>query len=207
MNYKKYFSILAIACFNLFMCDNLLAQNSPLEQTLSIRQQHIVTIASYTGRGDLLHLKIALGEGLDAGLTVNEIKEILVHSYAYCGFPRSLRGLQTFIAVLDERKAKGINDKIGREASPITDQRSKYERGRDILAEISGVPANAPKAGYAEFAPIIEQFLKEHHVVLKACVLCELKMVDKILIYPDHLEVVKKQGKCIIAAETLDMLF
>lgn len=162
MNYKKYFSILAIACFNLFMCDNLLAQTSPLEQTLSIRQQHIVTIASYTGRGDLVHLKTALGEGLGAGLTVNEIKEILVHSYAYCGFPRSLRGLQTFIAVLDERKAKGINDEIGREASPITDQRSKYERGRDILAEISGVPADAPKAGYAEFAPIIEQFLKEH---------------------------------------------
>lgn len=162
MNYKKYFSILAMACFNLFMCDNLLAQTSPLEQTLSIRQQHIVTIASYTGRGDLVHLKTALGEGLGAGLTVNEIKEILVHSYAYCGFPRSLRGLQTFIAVLDERKAKGINDEIGREASPITDQRSKYERGRDILAEISGVPADAPKAGYAEFAPIIEQFLKEH---------------------------------------------
>ena len=52
-----------------------------------------------------------------------------------------------------------------------------------------------------------EQFLKEHHVVLKAHVLCELKMVEKILIYPDHLEVVKKQGKCIIAAETLDMLY
>lgn len=162
MNYKKYFSILAMACFSLFMCDNLLAQTSPLEQTLSIRQQHIVTIASYTGRGDLVHLKTALGEGLDAGLTVNEIKEILVHSYAYCGFPRSLRGLQAFIVVLDERKATGINDEIGREASPITDQRSKYERGRDILAEISGVPSDAPKAGYAEFAPIIEQFLKEH---------------------------------------------
>lgn len=162
MNYKKYFSILAMACFSLFMCDNLLAQTSPLEQTLSIRQQHIVTIASYTGRGDLVHLKTALGEGLDAGLTVNEIKEILVHSYAYCGFPRSLRGLQAFIAVLDERKATGINDEIGREASPITDQRSKHERGRDILAEISGVPADAPKAGYADFAPIIEQFLKEH---------------------------------------------
>lgn len=162
MNYKKYFSILAMACFSLFMCDNLLAQTSPLEQTLSIRQQHIVTIVSYTGRGDLVHLKTALGEGLDAGLTVNEIKEILVHSYAYCGFPRSLRGLQAFIAVLDERKATGINDEIGREASPITDQRSKYERGRDILAEISGVPSDAPKAGYAEFAPIIEQFLKEH---------------------------------------------
>ena len=32
-------------------------------------------------------------------------------------------------------------------------------------------------------------------------------MVEKILIYPDHLKVVKKQGKCIIAAETFDMLY
>ena len=51
----------------------------------------------------------------------------------------------------------------GREASPITDTRSsKYERGRDILAEISGVPADAPKANYAVLAPEIEVFLKEH---------------------------------------------
>lgn len=50
----------------------------------------------------------------------------------------------------------------GREASPITDTRSKYERGRDILAEISGTPADAPKANYAVLAPEIEVFLKEH---------------------------------------------
>ena len=164
MNHKKSFSILAITCFFLFVCNSLLAQTPYLGQALSARQQHIVAIASYTGKGDLVHLKTALGEGLDAGLTINEMKEILVHAYAYCGFPRSLRGLQTFITVLDERKAKGINDKIGRNASPVTDQRSKYERGRDILSEISGVVVtpNAPKAGYAEFAPVIEQFLKEH---------------------------------------------
>lgn len=40
--------------------------------------------------------------------------------------------------------------------------RSKYERGRDMLAEISGVPADAPKADYAVLAPEIEVFLKEH---------------------------------------------
>lgn len=34
--------------------------------------------------------------------------------------------------------------------------------GRDILAEISGVPADAPKADYAVLAPEIEVFLKEH---------------------------------------------
>lgn len=71
-------------------------------------------------------------------------------------------GLQTLIAVLDERKAKGIEDDWGRKASPITDTRSKYERGRDILVEISGIPADAPKADYAILAPEIEVFLKEH---------------------------------------------
>lgn len=72
-----------------------------------------------------------------------------------------LRGLQTLIGVLDERKAGGIEDKRGCEASPVADTRSIYERGRDILAEISGVPADAPKAGYAVLAPEIEVFLKE----------------------------------------------
>ena len=129
---------------------------------LTLRQQSIVGIASCTGRGDLENLKPALAAGLDDGLTVNEIREVLVHAYAYCGFPRSLRALQTFISVLDERKAQGIEDTVGRDASPVEDNRSRYERGRDILAEISGVPADAPKAEYAEFAPVIERFLKEH---------------------------------------------
>ena len=64
--------------------------------------------------------------------------------------------------VVDERKANGINDIAGREVSEINDNRNRYERGRDILAEISGTSANAPKAGYAIFTPAIERFLKEH---------------------------------------------
>jgi alkylhydroperoxidase/carboxymuconolactone decarboxylase family protein YurZ len=110
-------------------------------QYMNMQQQKIVTIAANTAAGKLDALKTELNAGLDAGLTVNEIKETLVHLYAYCGFPRSLRGLQTFMAVLDERKAAGINDNRGREASPITDTRSKYERGKDILAKLSGVKA------------------------------------------------------------------
>ena len=138
------------------------AQSVTPDSGLTSRQQSIVKIASCTGRGDLENLKPALAAGLDNGLTVNEIREVLIHAYAYCGFPRSLRALQTFIAVLDERKTQGIKDTVGRDTSPVEDNRTRYERGRDILAEISGVPADAPKAGYAEFAPIIERFLKEH---------------------------------------------
>lgn len=65
--------------------------------TLNTRQQNIVAIAACTSKGDLANLKSALARGLDDGMTVNEIKEVLVHAYAYCGFPRSLRALQTFI--------------------------------------------------------------------------------------------------------------
>ena len=131
-------------------------------KVLTLREQAIVAVASYTGKGDLEHLKAAFVRALEAGMTINEVNEVLIHAYAYCGFPRSLRAIQTFMRVVDERKANGINDKVGREASVITDSGNRYELGRDVLAEISGVPADAPKAGYALFAPVIERFLKEH---------------------------------------------
>lgn len=131
-------------------------------KVLTSREQAIVAVASYTGKGDLEHLKSAFMQALEAGMTINEINEVLIHAYAYCGFPRSLCAIQTFMQVIDERKAKDINDTVGREASTITNSRSRYERGHDVLAEISGVPADAPQAGYAVFAPTIERFLKEH---------------------------------------------
>lgn len=131
-------------------------------KVLTSREQAIVAVASYTGKGDLEHLKAAFVRALEAGMTINEVNEVLIHAYAYCGFPRSLRAIQNFMRLVDERKANGIKDKVGREASVITDSGNRYERGRDVLAEISGVPADAPKAGYALFAPVIERFLKEH---------------------------------------------
>ena len=145
-----------------FGCGIVTSQTPKAEQAMDSKRQHITEVAALTGKGDLDKLKIVLIDGLNDGMAVSEIKEVMVHAYAYCGFPRALRGLQTLVAVLDERKAKGIEDDWGRKASPITDTRSKYERGRDILVEISGIPADAPKADYAILAPEIEVFLKEH---------------------------------------------
>lgn len=146
-----------------FGCGIVTSQTPKAEQAMDSKRQHITEVAALTGKGDLDKLKIVLIDGLNDGMAVSELKEVMVHAYAYCGFPRALRGLQTLVAVLDERKAKGIEDDWGRKASPITDTRSKYERGRDILVEISGIPADAPKADYAILAPEIEVFLKEHH--------------------------------------------
>lgn len=137
-------------------------QKNDMEKPLSSQQQNLISIAAQTAKGDLSQLKTNLNAGLDAGLRVNEIKEAIVHLYAYCGFPRSIRGLQTFMTVIDERKAKGIQDEWGSEASPIKNERSKYERGKDILGQLTGTPQDGPKTGYAAFAPEIEIFLKEH---------------------------------------------
>jgi alkylhydroperoxidase/carboxymuconolactone decarboxylase family protein YurZ len=50
-------------------------------------KKKLVAIAALTTKGDKLHLKEAFSAGRDAGLTTNEIKEILVQVYAYCRFP------------------------------------------------------------------------------------------------------------------------
>jgi len=113
---KWLITILVISCLPFLASAQ--KEMSPNQQ-LSAKQQSIIQIAALAAKGDLQLLKPALNKGLDAGLTINEIKEVQVHLYAYCGFPRSIRGLQTFMEVLDERKAKGIQDVLGAEASPI----------------------------------------------------------------------------------------
>jgi alkylhydroperoxidase/carboxymuconolactone decarboxylase family protein YurZ len=131
-------------------------------QSLNAQQQSIVSISALTAIGDLEHLKTQLNTGLDAGLTINEIKEVLVQIYAYCGFPRSLNGLNTFMSVVEERKAKGITDAYGKEASPIPDTVDKYERGRKNLETLTKTPQAKPAPGFGAFTPRIDAFLKEH---------------------------------------------
>jgi len=157
------FRLAALAALLLLLfLPQLASSASPAADALTSRQQAIVAISALTAKGNLSELHNALGKGLEAGLTVNEEKEVLVHLYAYCGFPRSLQGLNTLIKVLDERKVKGIRDVLGKEASPITSTESKYERGKKNLEKLSGKPEAATKTGYAALSPEIERFLKEH---------------------------------------------
>jgi 4-carboxymuconolactone decarboxylase len=131
-------------------------------QALSTKQRGIVPIAAFTANGNLDKLKTALQEGLAAGLTVSEIKEILVHLYAYTGFPRSLNAINTFMAVMDERQAQGIEDEIGPEASPLPADMNKDEYGARVRATLAGWDTIPEPGGYQLFAPIIDTFLKEH---------------------------------------------
>lgn len=130
-------------------------------RALDGRQQSIVRISALTATGDLENLRSAVKGGLDSGLTINEIKDVLVQMYAYCGFPRSLNGISTFMSILEERKKAGVTDVEGRTSTPIIDG-DKYERGRKTLEKLTGQPQSKPAPGFGEFSPTIDRFLKEH---------------------------------------------
>ena len=156
---KKITAFLAVIFTSMFSLTTTLEAQTVNTQVLSPKQQSIVTIAAFTANGDLQKLKTALNEGLDAGLTVNEIKEVLVQMYAYCGFPRSLNGIGTFMSVMEEREKKGIKDELGKEPSPMPGNKSSIELGTEIQTRLVGRPVTG--AIYT-FVPAIDQFLKGH---------------------------------------------
>ena len=156
---KKITAFLAVIFTSMFSLTTTLEAQTVNTQVLSPKQQSIVTIAAFTANGGLQKLKTALNEGLDTGLTVNEIKEVLVQMYAYCGFPRSLNGIGTFMSVMEEREKKGIKDELGKEPSLMPGNKSSIELGTEIQTRLVGRPVTG--AIYT-FVPAIDQFLKGH---------------------------------------------
>lgn len=156
----RYFFSTVLLTF-IFSVATIKAQNKmDNNQKLDIEQQCIVRISALTAIGDIDPLKIQLGKGLDAGLTVNEIREVSIQLYAYCGFPRSLNAINAFMAVLEKRKTRGVKDVEGKISSPVADA-SKYQTGKNTLQTLTGKEEQT-LSGANAFAPAIDTFLKEH---------------------------------------------
>jgi len=150
----------AVMFVTLFSCTAIFgAETMNKSQGLNAKQQGIVTIAAFTAKGDMDRLKTALNGGLDAGLKVNEIKDVLVQMYAYTGFPRSLNAISALMSVLDERQKRGIRDETGRDATPLPADKSSLELGTEIQTLLVGRPVSGP---LYSFAPAIDRFLKAH---------------------------------------------
>lgn len=129
---------------------------------LTSEQQHIISVAAYTAKGDIDALKLEFSQALEAGLSVNEIKEILIQMYAYAGFPRSLNGINAFIKVLEERKEKGVEDEVGADATPVPKDTDMTAYGNTVRNQLAGVDMSDNQAAFAQFAPVIDEYLKAH---------------------------------------------
>lgn len=126
---------------------------------LTSKQQHMVPVAAFTANGDLQRLDAAIIAALDAGLSVNELKEIMIHLYAYAGFPRALNGLATLMNTVEARKAAGIKDETGEEAAALPANKTSQEYGEEVQTELVGKPVTGP---LFDFAPAINVFLQSH---------------------------------------------
>lgn len=128
--------------------------------TLTVRQQAIVPIAAFAAAGDMARLHVALAQGLDAGLTISDAKEILVQLYAYAGFPRSLNALGELMKVLDARSRRGIQDEQGRDPGRAVAQgEALLAAGTANQTRLSG---GAVTGALFDFVPAIDQYLKTH---------------------------------------------
>ena len=136
------------------------ANTNSTSDTLSAKQLAIPLIASFMATSDMPKLNATLNQGLDAGMTIAEAKEILVQLYAYAGFPKSLNALGELLKVVEARKQRGIHDALGSEPSrAIATGNELIAIGKVNQTEISGGPVYGP---VFDFAPIINQYLQAH---------------------------------------------
>ena len=140
-------------------CNNKSVSTEKNMNTLSFNQEQAAlmsAIACNEARGDQSSLAVAIDRGLDAGLTVSQIKEALSHLYAYTGFPRSLNALGTLQRVLEQRTAAGKATEEGIEASPLPTDFDALKQGTEVQTRLSG------RAFNYDFCPAEDYYLKAH---------------------------------------------
>ena len=124
-----------------------------MENTLTQKELAIVDLSAAVARGDQTALANALNTGFDAGLTLNEAKELVGQLYAYCGFPRALNAAATLMKVAAEKKPAE-----GRVPNPPPAGKT-LEFGTANQTKLCGAPV---KGALFDFHPQLDEYLKAH---------------------------------------------
>ncbi|KHT64424.1 4-carboxymuconolactone decarboxylase [Photobacterium gaetbulicola] len=152
MRHVKTTLLLVLAIF-------YISKVSAMPTEFTDKEKAIIPIAAFTASGNIDELKVSFTEGLEAGLTINEIKEVLVQLYVYAGFPRSLNGLTAFMEVMSEREANGVKDTVGKSASPLPTDQTSLEFGTVNQTKLIGAPLSG---ALFDFSPQVDEYLKAH---------------------------------------------
>ena len=157
---KKNVMTSFVLCILFASCDKKSSTETSKDMnTLSFTTEQAAcmsAIACLEAKADYMALEQAIHNGLDAGLTVNQIKEAFSHLYAYTGFPRSLNALGTLQKVLEQRNAEGKTSVEGEDASPLPKNFDALKVGTEVQTRLSGRPFNY------DFCPSEDYYLKAH---------------------------------------------
>ena len=142
---KKKMMIFAIALTMAACGTQSTKENAKEMNTLTFTTEQAAfmsAIACNEAKADYTALAEAIDGGLDASLTVSQIKEALSQLYAYTGFPRSLNALGTLQKVLEQRQSEGKATEEGVEASPLPSHYNALAQGTEVQTKLSGQPFN-----------------------------------------------------------------
>jgi len=148
----KTFRVIVIIILSMLTSSNYINAQARLGSA----RQSLATIAALEAQGDLSRLETAIHQGLDNGLTVNQVKEALSQLYAYTGFPRSLNALGVLQRVVADREQHGVKTEVGRDADPLPEGYDALKQGTAVQTKLTGQPFNY------EFAPQTDYYLKAH---------------------------------------------
>ena len=110
---------------------------------LNKRDRNLIVLTMLATLHQTNQLKYYVPGGLNHGLTVVEIREIMTHVAAYAGFPRALDAMAETNRILAELGHRRQNGKLpGAEKFPNAERR---QRGVDVMAKLSGNPASDPE--------------------------------------------------------------
>lgn len=161
MQIRNLFTTL-LAALTFAACNNPKTKMSKCENDKMVidftteQAAYMSAIACNEAKGDLVSLESAIHNGLEAELTVSQIKEALSQLYAYTGFPRSLNALGVLKKVVESRKSKGKRVIMGEDANALPDDYNALERGTAVQTQLVG------KAFEYEFAEATDYYLKAH---------------------------------------------
>lgn len=132
---------------------------------LTAKENAIIDIGAWTARGEQDKLGAAFKAGFDAGLTLNEAKELVGQLYAYCGFPRALNAAGTLMKVWNEGNGEsGTGNGKWSEGPTANMPRGSLggkalEIGTANQTKLCGGPV---KGALFDFHPQLDEYLKTH---------------------------------------------
>lgn len=147
--------ILSLMAILVFFNANAEEKNMSNE-ILTVKQKNLVYISSLMAKSEIDNLKVAVNNALDTGLTVNEIKDLMVQLYAYCGFPKALNALAALDAVVKERKEQGKEVVEGKKATPLPKDTDILALGTEVQTKLVGSPVSI------KLSDDIDKYLKSH---------------------------------------------
>ena len=112
-------------------------------------------------RGEQDKLAEAFKAGFEAGLTLDQAKEVVGQLYAYCGFPRALNAAATLMEVNSRggAGAQGGNAGAHPAGEPFVLGEKALETGMANQTKLCGAPV---KGALFDFHPQLDAYLKAH---------------------------------------------